>query len=157
MNDQLYQLTWESGIGFIYNPEDFTKTKTFKYDKSNEGWGICNDGKTLYKSDGTDKIWNLNPETLEESGYIQIYTNTSKIKSVNELEWINGKIYANIYQKNGIAVINPHNGEVEAVINCNSLETKVTQHQDLNVLNGIAYNPDYRNYFCYWEKLGQII
>lgn len=159
LKDQLYQLTWESGIGFIYNPEDFTKTKTFKYDKSHEGWGICNDGNTLYKSDGTDKIWNLNPETLEESGYIQIYTNTSKIKSVNELEWINGKIYANIYQKNGIAVINPRNGEVEAVINCTALKSKVTQHKDLNVLNGIAYNPTTETIFVTgknWDKLFEI-
>ena len=159
LNDDLYQLTWQSKVGFIYNPEDFTKTKTFKYTKSNEGWGICNDGKTLYKSDGTEKIWTLNPSTLEEEDYIQIYSNTSKIKSVNELEWINGKIYANIYQQNGIAIINPENGAVEAVVNCNSLKKKVTQHTDLDVLNGIAYNPETQTIFVTgknWDKLFEI-
>jgi len=159
LNDELYQLTWQSKVGFVYNPEDFSKTKTFKYVKSNEGWGICNDGKTLYKSDGTEKIWTLNSSTLEEEDYIQIYTNTSKIKSVNELEWINGKIYANIYQRNGIAIINPINGEVEAVINCNSLKEKVTQHPELDVLNGIAYNQTTNTIFVTgknWDKLFEI-
>ncbi len=159
LNNNIYQLTWREGIGFIYNPTDFTKIKTFKYKKSNEGWGICNDGSTLYKSDGTEKIWRLNPNTLEEEDYIQIYTNTSKIKSVNELEWINGKIYANIYERNGIAIINPTNGEVEAVINCNSLRKKVTQHPQLNVLNGIAYNKNTNTLFVTgknWDKLFEI-
>jgi len=159
LNDELFQLTWKAKVGFVYNPEDFSKTKTFKYKKSNEGWGICNDGKRLYKSDGTDKIWTLNSTTLEEEDYIQIYTNTSKVKRVNELEWINGKIYANIYEQNGIAIINPINGEVEAVINCNSLKEKVTQHPKLNVLNGIAYNEATNTIFVTgknWDKLFEI-
>ncbi len=159
LNDKIYQLTWQAKVGFIYNLTDFAKIKTFEYHKSNEGWGICNDGKTLYKSDGTEKIWNLNPETLEESDYIQAYTNTSKIKRLNELEWINGKIYANIWGKNGIAIINPKNGAVEAVIDCSSLHKKVTQHEKLNVLNGIAYNPKTNTIFVTgknWDKLFEI-
>ena len=159
LNDKLYQLTWESRVGFVYNPTDFSKTKTFNYKKSNQGWGICNDGNTLYKSDGTEKIWTLNPDTLEEDDYIQIYNNSSRIKSVNELEWIDGKIYANIYQRNGIAIINPTNGAVEAVVNCNSLRKKVTQHAKLDVLNGIAYNPDTNTIFVTgknWDKLFEI-
>jgi glutamine cyclotransferase len=159
LNDEIYQLTWESRVGFVYNPTDFTKTKTFNYKKSNQGWGICNDGKTLYKSDGTEKIWTLNPETLEEEDYIQIYNNSSRINSVNELEWIDGKIYANIYQRNGIAIINPTNGAVEAVVNCNSLRKKVTQHGKLDVLNGIAFNPDTKTIFVTgknWDKLFEI-
>lgn len=159
LNDELIQLTWRSKVGFVYNPADFTKTKTFSYKKSNEGWGICNDGKKLYKSDGTEKIWTLNPTTLEEEDYIQIYNNSSRINSVNELEWIDGKIYANIYERNGIAIINPTNGEVEAVVNCNELHKKVTQHPKLNVLNGIAYNPTTNTIFVTgknWDKLFEI-
>jgi glutamine cyclotransferase len=159
LNDHIYQLTWRGKVGFVYNPDDFTKTKTFNYKKSKEGWGFCNDGKVLYKSDGTEKIWTLNPSTLEEEDYIQIYNNSSKIKSVNELEWIDGKIYANIYQHNGIAIINPKNGEVEAVVNCNSLHKQVTQHAKLDVLNGIAYNPDTNTIFVTgknWDKLFEI-
>ncbi|MFD0962738.1 glutaminyl-peptide cyclotransferase [Pseudofulvibacter geojedonensis] len=159
MNDEIYQLTWQAGIGFVYNPEDFKKIKTFKYKKSNQGWGICNDGKTLYKSDGTQRIWTLNNDTLEEEDFIEIYTNTSKINRVNELEWINGKIYANIWQKNGIAVINPETGAVEGVLNGSSLKNKVTQHPELDVLNGIAYNPETETIFVTgknWDKLFEI-
>ena len=75
------------------------------------------------------------------------------------MEWIDGKIYANIYQRNGIAIINPINGEVEAVINCNSLHKKVTQHANLNVLNGIAYNPKTKTVFVTgkrWDKLFEV-
>ena len=159
MNDEIYQLTWQAGIGFVYTPEDFKKIKTFKYKKSNQGWGICNDGKTLYKSDGTQRIWTLNNDTLEEEDFIEIYTNTSKINRVNELEWINGKIYANIWQKNGIAVINPETGAVEGVLNGSSLKNKVTQHPELDVLNGIAYNPETETIFVTgknWDKLFEI-
>ncbi len=159
LKNKIYQLTWKAKIGFIYNLIDFKKIKTFNYHKSNEGWGICNDGKNLYKSDGTEKIWKLNPTTLERRGYIQIYTNTSKINRLNELEWIDGKIYANIWNKNGIAIINPKNGAVEAVINCNSLHEKVTQHKKLNVLNGIAYNKKTNTIFVTgknWDKLFEI-
>lgn len=159
LNDEIYQLTWQAGIGFVYNLADFKKVKTFKYKKSNQGWGICNDGKTLYKSDGTQRIWTLNNDSLEEEDYIEIYTNTSKINSVNELEWINGQIYANIYQRNGIAIINPETGAVEGVLNGSSLKDKVTQHPELDVLNGIAYNPETETIFVTgknWDKLFEI-
>lgn len=159
LNNELYQLTWREKVGFVYNPEDFSKTKTFNYVKSNEGWGLCNNGNQLFKSDGTHRIWSLNNNTLEEEDYIEIFTNKSHINSVNELEWINGKIYANIYQRNGIAVINPETGAVEGVLNGSSLKEKVTQHKDLDVLNGIAYNPDTETIFVTgknWDKLFEI-
>ena len=75
--------------------------------KVSKAGGLCNDGSSLYKSDGTSKIWKLNPETLAEEGYIEMYTNKSKIDNVNELEWINGAIYANIYTTPAIAIIDP--------------------------------------------------
>ena len=115
------------------------KTGTFVYGKSKEGWGLCNDGSKIYKSDGTQKIWTLDPNTLAEIDYIELYTDTSKIPKVNELEWVNGKIYANIYERDAIAIVDPTNGAVEGVIDLSDLKSKVTQHKDLNVLNGIAY------------------
>ncbi|MFT4668987.1 MAG: glutamine cyclotransferase [Flavobacteriaceae bacterium] len=139
MNDKIYQLTWREKTGFIYNLSDMKKTGTFVYGKSKEGWGLCNDGTTIYKSDGTQKIWTLDSNTLAEVDYIELYTNTSKIPKVNELEWVNGKIYANIYEKDAIAIVDPSNGAVEGVIDLSDLKSKVTQHKDLNVLNGIAY------------------
>lgn len=159
LNNKLYQLTWRENIGFIYNLETLEKTGNFVYSKSNEGWGLCNDGQTIYKSDGTEKIWTLNQDNLTEESYIEIYTNTSRIKSVNELEWIEGKIYANIFQKNAIAIINPKNGAVEGVINLSDLQNKVQQHQFLDVLNGIAYKGDKNRLFVTgknWSKLFEI-
>lgn len=159
LNNKIYQLTWQKGTGFVYNLNTFEREKTFKYGKSKEGWGLCNDGQVLYKSDGTEKIWLLDPETLAEKSYIQTYTNKSKIVEINELEWIDGKIYANRYQKNGVAIINPKNGAIEGVIDFSPLKKKVTQHPGLDVLNGIAYNPDTKTIFVTgkrWDKLFEV-
>ncbi|MBT8262349.1 MAG: glutaminyl-peptide cyclotransferase [Bacteroidia bacterium] len=139
LNNKIYQLTWQENTGFIYNLETMENTGTFVYGESQEGWGLCNNSQVIYKSDGTERIWSLNSETLAEEGYIEIYTNTAKIPKVNELEWVEGKIYANIYQKDAIAVVNPDNGAVEGVINLKGLKEKVKQHEKLDVLNGIAY------------------
>ena len=140
INDKIYQLTWKNNIGFIYDL-DFNKIGNFDYGKSKEGWGLCNDGSFIYKSDGTNKIWILDPETLEEIRFIEVLTNRSKIKNINELEFINGKIYANTYQFNRdvIIVVNPLNGVVEKVIDFSGIRDRVTQRPDLDVMNGIAY------------------
>lgn len=159
LNDNIYLLTWQKGTGFVYDIATFDKKSSFKYGKSKEGWGICNDKKVLYKSDGTEKIWILNPETLVEQEYIQTYTNKGKIVGINELEWIDGKIYANRYQKNGVAIINPKNGAIEGVIDFSPLKKKVKQHQGLDVLNGIAYNPKSKTIFItgkHWDKLFEV-
>ncbi len=159
LNDKIYQLTWKKGTGFIYDVNTFEKEGQFKYGASLEGWGLCNDGKVIYKSDGSDKIWTLNPETLAEESYIQAFHNRGKIKSLNEIEWVNGKIYANRWQKNGVAIINPKNGAIEGVVNFESLKAKVTQHDNLDVLNGIAYNPKTKTLFVtgkYWDKIFEV-
>ncbi|WP_353778587.1 glutaminyl-peptide cyclotransferase [Winogradskyella sp. 3972H.M.0a.05] len=159
LNNNIYQLTWKEGTGFIYDLASFEKTSSFKYGKSKEGWGICNDGTSLYKSDGTENIWTLNVQNLTEGEFIQVYTNKGKIPSLNELEWIDGKIYANIYQRNGVAIINPSNGAVEAVIDFTPLKNKVKQHAGLDVLNGIAYNTETGTIFVTgkrWDKLFEV-
>ncbi len=159
LNNNIYQLTWQRGTGFVYDATTLDKKSSFKYGESKEGWGICNDKSLLYKSDGSEKIWTLNPETLTEQGYIQSYTNKGKVVGINELEWINGKIYANRYQKNGVAIINPKNGAIEGVIDFSPLKKKVKQHQGLDVLNGIAYNPETKTIFVTgkrWDKLFEV-
>ncbi|MGE5943611.1 MAG: glutaminyl-peptide cyclotransferase [Flavobacteriales bacterium] len=159
LNDKIYQLTWQGGIGFVYNATTLEKLNDFKYGKSKEGWGLCNDGKMLYKSDGTENIWLLNPNTLAEEDYLQVYTNKGKIVELNELEWINGEIYANRYQKDGVAIINPENGAVIGVIDFSPLKKLVTQHDGLDVLNGIAYNPKTKTIFVTgkrWDKLFEV-
>lgn len=159
LNEKLYQLTWQENTGFVYDINTFEVLNTFKYNQSKEGWGLCNDGNLLYKSDGTDRIYTLNPETQAEIDYIQVFTNKGKIGALNELEWINGKIYANIYQRNGVVIINPKNGATEAVIDFSSLKEKVTQHSGLDVLNGIAHNPKTNSIFVTgkrWDKLFEV-
>jgi len=159
LNDKIYQLTWQGKRGFVYDVNTFEKLSTFNYGTSKEGWGICNDGKTLYKSDGTEKIWLLNPENLTEDGHIEVYTEKGKIPSLNELEWIDGKIFANIYQRNGVVIINPKTGGVEGVIDFKPLKELVTQHEELDVLNGIAYHPERETIFVTgknWDKLFEV-
>jgi len=159
LNDKIYQLTWQSNTGFVYDVNSFEKLNNFTYGESKEGWGLCNDGKRLYKSDGSEKIWLLNAETQVEDGFIEAYTEKGKIPSLNELEWINGKIYANIYHRNGVVIINPKNGAVEGVINFKPLKELVTQHDKLDVLNGIAYHPERETIFVTgknWDKLFEV-
>jgi glutamine cyclotransferase len=159
LNNKVYQLTWQNLVGFIYDADTFKEIKRFNYSKRIQGWGLCNDGKMLYQSDGTEKIYTLNAETLQIEGNINVYSGANKIKAVNELEWIDGKIYGNIYQKDAIAIINPQNGAVESVIYLGDLKKLVTQHPDIDVLNGIAYNPKTKTLFVTgknWDKLFEI-
>ena len=159
LNDKIYQLTWQNAEGFIYDAKSMKKIKSFPYDKKIEGWGLTNDGKYLYQSDGTEKIWRMDPETQKLIDYINVYTNESKIKSVNEIEWIEGKIYGNIWFKDAIAVINPENGTVEAVLDLSGLRAKVTNVDAEKVLNGIAYNSKTKTIFVTgknWDKAFEI-
>jgi len=161
LNDKIYQLTWLKGIGFIYEKDTFKMIDSFDYNDSIEGWGLCNDGEYLYKSDGSEKIWKLDPNSLKELSNIEVVTNNKVINKINELEWVNGKIYANTYQFNkevGI-IINPVDGSVDGVIDFSGLKQRVKKHDKLDVLNGIAYNKKTKTFFVtgkYWNKLFEI-
>ena len=158
INNKIYQLTWQSQVGFIYDANTLKKEKTFNFDKKIEGWGMTNDKKNIYQSDGTEKIWKMNPDTQKLIDFVNVYTNTSKIKSINELEWIDGKIYGNIWMKDAIAVIDPISGSVEGVINLTDLK-KQLKNTKADVLNGIAYNPKTNTIFVTgknWDKMFEI-
>ncbi|WP_248722830.1 glutaminyl-peptide cyclotransferase [Seonamhaeicola sp. ML3] len=159
LNDKVFQLTWRENQGFVYDVNTLEKLSSFRYGNSKEGWGLCNYNGKIYKSDGTEKVWILNPETLVEEDYIQVCTNKGMITQINEMELIDGKIYANRYQKNGVAIINPENGAVLGVVDFTPLKALVTQHPTLDVLNGIAYNPETKTIFVTgkrWDKLFEI-
>ena len=146
LNNKLYLLTWREKEGLIYNLDTFKQTGTFGYNQSKEGWGLCNDGEKLYKSDGTEKIWILDAKTLAEKDFIQVATNTKIYSKFNELEWVDGKIYANTYQFPSVTIINPENGAIEGVIDFRGLQEQLSNLPSLDpqnhVLNGIAYNPN---------------
>lgn len=159
LNNKVYQLTWQNNEGYVYNADTFKKEKTFPYFKNMEGWGLTTDGTNLYMTDSTENIHILDPNTFQPIGSIFVYSLDSKIKAVNELEWVNGKIYGNVYQKDAIAVINPKNGAVEAIINLADLKKKITQRIDTDVLNGIAYNTKTKTFFVTgknWDKMFEI-
>jgi len=163
LNNKLYQLTWQGGIGLVYDLETFDKEKEFKYTKSREGWGLTNNGEKLIKTDGTERIWFINSESLVEENYIEVYTNKQKVEKLNELEYINGKIYANRWQLNSILIIDPTSGKVEGVANLNSLKELIAKEQALeendDVLNGIAFDKENNRLFVtgkHWSKLYEI-
>lgn len=151
LNNKIYQLTWKSGLGFIYDLDSFKKLDNFQYGESREGWGLTNDGKKLFKSDGTEKIWFLNPETMLEEGYIETVTNSSVFNKANELEYVDGKLYANVYQKPSVMIIDGTTGAIDGVINFSGLSDKITKTENWNstdnVLNGIAYHPERKTFF----------
>ncbi|MBA0882384.1 glutaminyl-peptide cyclotransferase [Flavobacterium undicola] len=158
INGKLVQLTWQEKTGFIYNANTLKLEKTFAFTKEIEGWGMTNDGKYIYQSDGTEKIWKMDPATQKMIDYVNVYSGSSKIKSVNELELINGKFYANIWQKDAIAVVNPSTGAVEGIINMSGLRKLIKATPD-DVLNGIAYNPKNKTIFVTgknWDKMFEI-
>ncbi len=162
-NEKIFMLTWQSRTGFIYNLSDLSKLDNFQYGESVQGWGLTNDGTRLIKSDGTEKIWFLNPKTLIEEGFIQTVTNKSVFNRANELEYVNGKIYANVYQKPSVMIINATSGAIEGVVNFGGLDKKVTKHEGWsateNVLNGIAYHPERKTFFVTgkdWDKMFEV-
>jgi glutaminyl-peptide cyclotransferase len=163
LDNKLYLLTWREKEGLIYNLDNFEQTGTFAYNQSKEGWGLCNDGEKLYKSDGTEKIWILDAETLAEKDFIQVATNTKIYSKFNELEWVEGKIYANTYQFPSVSIINPVNGAIEGVIDFRGLRDLLTNVENLDsqnhVLNGIAYNKNTNKLYVTgknWDKIFEV-
>jgi glutaminyl-peptide cyclotransferase len=137
VNDSLVQLTWQTHIGFVYDKETFALEKEFTY--TNEGWGLTFDGKNLVMSDGSSNLYFLDPVTYQVVREVSVHDDKSTVNMLNELEYVNGTIYANIWMQNRIAVIEPTTGEINAWINLNGLYFS----GDINYcLNGIAYNPD---------------
>ncbi len=163
LNDKIYHLTWKSGVGFIYDRKELKKLDNFQYGESAEGWGLANNGEKLFKSDGTEKIWFLNPKTMMEEGYIETVTNASVFNKANELEYVNGKLYANVYQKPSVMIIDANSGAIEGVVNFGGLSDIVTKTENWiesdNVLNGIAYHPTRKTFFVTgkeWDKLFEV-
>ena len=161
INNKILQLTWKNKIGFIYDLNSLEMLGSFSYKDSNEGWGLANDGKSIFKSDGTERIWILDSETYEEIDFIEVVTNNKKIKDINELEVVDNNIYANSYQVNNDIglIIDKFTGAVNGVINFKGLRDRVKQHSELDVLNGIAYNNERKTFFVTgkkWDKIFEI-
>ncbi len=155
--DKLIQLTWQSRVGFNYNLQDFQKVGEFHY--STEGWGITNDGSHLIMSNGTATLCFLDPNTLSEIKRIEVYDRGVPIVHLNELEYINGEIYANVWGIDYIARIAPESGQVIGWVNLSGLRNVLDDGQRADALNGIAYDPSSDHIFVTgkrWPKLFEI-
>jgi len=153
LNDKLYQITWKDKKGFVYD-KNLKLIREFDYD--NEGWGLTTDGKSLIMSNGTPTLRYYNPETFEEEKRITVRMGGSRLWKLNELEYIDGKIFANVYEKDYIVEIDPTNGFVVGRIDLSELEPG---SESAEVLNGIAYNTANRTIFVtgkYWGKIYEI-
>ena len=140
LNNKVYQLTWQSKTGFVYDLESFEKIREFTYDF--EGWGITHDNQNLIVSDGTDKLHYLDTTTLQVIETVSIKEHGQESTKLNELEYINGYIYANQWQSSFILKIDPKKKEVIDRLDLTNLVNEIQRsYPEANVLNGIAFNP----------------
>lgn len=137
--DNLYILTWETKVAFVYDAETLEYKSTWKYPR--EGWGLTTDGKQLIASDGSSTLYFMDENFALQRRVIVKYEDRP-VRWLNELEYINGKIWANVYMTDEIVIINPKDGRVEGVIDCTGLLPKQLRTPETDVLNGIAYNPE---------------
>lgn len=138
LNDTIYQITWVEKVCFMYDM-NFNKIGEFTYE--GEGWGLCNDGKSLIMSNGTSEIVFRNPSTFQIERRIHVFDDDEEIASINELEFINGKLYANVYMEDHILEIDPKTGKILSEIDCSDIVNE-GRVPGADVLNGIAYHPE---------------
>ena len=157
LGDKIYQLTWLNGKMHTYDKATLRHLATHTY--KGEGWGLTTDGEKLYMSDGTNYIRVLNPETLAQERRFGVTLRGESLQYLNELEWIDGKIWANVYTTDHIVIINPENGVVEGIINLSGILPEKERDYKTDVLNGIAYDKATKRIFVTgknWSKLFEI-
>lgn len=157
LGDKIYQLTWLNGKMHIYDRKTLNHIATHTY--RGEGWGLTSNGEKLYMSDGTNCIRVINPENLQQERRFGVTLRGESLTHLNELEWIDGKIWANIYTTDHIVIINPENGVVEGIINLTGILPKKERDSKTDVLNGIAYDKVTKQIFVTgknWSKLYEI-
>jgi glutaminyl-peptide cyclotransferase len=145
LNNEIFQLTWRSQTGFVYRLSDFSPLRRFSY--PGEGWGLATDGRDLYLSDGSAEIRVLNPTTLREKQRIKVHEGRTPITQLNELEFVEGEIFANVWQTDRIARISPITGKVTGWIDLKGLLSPMYKLEEGAVLNGIAYDPKRKRLF----------
>lgn len=157
LDGKIYQLTWKNGIAFVYEPATLQKIGQFRY--PGQGWGLTTDGKVLYMSDGSSKIFVVDPEDFTRMKSIDVKAGRANRREINELEWIDGKIWANVYTSDAIIIIDPESGQVEGIINLEGILAPEDRTYTTEVMNGIAFDPVNRRIFVTgknWSKLFEI-
>ncbi|MFL5252978.1 MAG: glutaminyl-peptide cyclotransferase [Rhodopila sp.] len=155
--NRLIELTWKSEIGFTYDARTFAPLSSFRY--AGEGWALTKDATHLFMSDGSSDLRVLDPDSLKQTGRIAVTCDGHPVRSLNELEWIDGEIYANIWQTSVIARINPATGQVVGLLDLNDLAASVGAGRTVDVLNGIAWDAGGKRLFVtgkFWPSVYQI-
>ena len=155
--DKLIELTWREHRGFVYDKESFHLLREFSY--PTEGWGITHDERHLIMSDGSSTLYFLDPNTFKEMSRVEVHNKGTLVVNLNELEYIGGKIYANIWQTDRIAIIAPETGQVLGWMDLTGLLSNEDRSQPVDVLNGIAYDAKGDSLFVtgkLWPKLFEI-
>jgi glutamine cyclotransferase len=155
--NRVIQLTWRAQVGFVYDIRTFQLLDTFHY--PTEGWGITHDGKSLIMSDGTSTLYFLDPQTFQQVNRLEVHTRDGPVSRLNELEYVQGKIYANVWNTDRIAKISPETGEVVGWIDLEGLLRPEDRNRRIDVLNGIAYDVKNDRLFVtgkLWPKLFEI-
>lgn len=137
LDGKIYQITWQSGRAFVYDARSFERLKRFTYD--GEGWGLTNNGRLLVMSNGTNVIHWRSPRTFESRRSIEVTYQGDPVSGLNELEWINGYIFANVFPSDTVVRIDPASGEVQDTIDLRFLRETEEAERDVDVTNGIAY------------------
>lgn len=157
LNDKVIQLTWKSEIGFVYDLSGFHLLRRFSY--SGEGWGLATDGRELFMSDGTSEIRVLDRETFQEKRRIRVHDGSTPVNQLNELEFVEGQIFANVWHSNRVARISPQTGDVVGWIDLTGLLSPMYRLEPEAVLNGIAYDPVRKRLFVtgkLWPRVFEI-
>ena len=157
VGDKLYVLTWQEHECFVFDAATFKKLGSVRYE--GEGWGLTTDGKYLIMSDGTSRLRFLDPDTFMLKKELTVTMNGKNVTYINELEYIKGEIWANLYTTDMIARIDPETGKVTGVVNCSGLLPRSLRKPSTDVLNGIAYNPSTGRLYLtgkYWPKLYRV-
>jgi glutamine cyclotransferase len=157
VGNEIVQLTYQSQTGFVYGLNDFHLRRRFSY--SGEGWGLATDGREVFMSDGTAEIRVLDPRTLAEKRRVRVHDGSNPIAQLNELEYVDGEIFANVWQTDRIARISPRSGEVAGWIDLAGLLSPMYRTGSVDVLNGIAYDPARKRLFVtgkLWPSVFQI-
>jgi len=154
INGKIIQLTWTSKTGFVYDKENLKLLNKVKY--PTQGWGLTTDGEKLIMSDGTATIYFLDPDYFNELSRIKVYNHEGPVKNLNELEYINGKVYANIWQESYILSFDPETGKVLEKIDCSKLVPEQYKNDKDNVLNGIAYDQENQRIFLTGKRWSQV-
>ena len=155
--DRLYILTWTDGLCFVYELDGLRYLGQFHYPR--QGWGLATDGTSLIASEGTSYVYFIDPEDFSTERSIQVVLNGRPVDYINELEYIDGKIWANVYMTENILIIDPASGKVEGVVDCSGLHVKGDRSMRDDVFNGIAYNAVDGSVYVtgkYWRYLYKI-